>query len=156
MDITLTKLPNGVLAPATPDDAELLKKIKAGQGVRVQLTQIRNYPFHKKWFALANYAFEMWSELGPPIMHKGERVKPNFERFRKDLVIMAGYYDVVFNIKNELRMEAKSISFGKMKQDEFDKLYSATIDAILTKILSGTGLTEEKLRHYVDNVMAFD
>lgn len=156
MEIILTKMANGMLAPATEEEAEKLKKVKAGRGVRVQLTQIRNYEFHKRWFALATYAFQMWSDIKGPMEHKGQQIQPNFDRFRKDLVILAGYYDTVFNVRGELRLEAKSISFGNMGQDEFEKLYSATINAVLGKILSGSGLTEEKLRNYVDQVMSFD
>lgn len=48
MDIVLTKLANGMLAPATEADAEQLKKVKQGAGVRVQLTRIRNYEYHKR------------------------------------------------------------------------------------------------------------
>lgn len=156
MDIVLTKLPNGTLAPATEEDAEKLKKVKAGRGVTVKLTQIRNYEFHKKWFALAKFAFDMWVDTVGPQECRGQQVQPNFQRFRKDLTILAGYYDVVFNVRSEMRLEAKSISFGSMTQDEFEGLFSATIQAILTRVLANSGLTEEKLRHYVDNVMAFD
>lgn len=156
MEIILTKMANGMLAPATEEDAEKLKKVKAGRGVRVQLTQIRNYEFHKRWFALVTYAFEMWSDIKGPMEHKGQQIQPNFNRFRKDLTILAGYYETVFNVRGELRLEAKSISFGSMEQDEFERLYSATINAVLSKILTGSGLTEEKLRNYVDQVMSFD
>lgn len=156
MDIVLTKLANGMLAPATEADAEQLKKVKQGAGVRVQLTRIRNYEYHKRWFALVQYAFEMWSDIKGPMEYKGQQIQPNFDRFRKDLVILAGYYDTVFNVRGELRLEAKSISFGSMGQDEFERLYSATINAVLTKILTGSGLSEEKLRNYVDQVMSFD
>lgn len=156
MEIVLTKLANGTLAPASEADAELLKKVKRGAGVRVQLTQMRNYRFRRKWFALVGYAFEMWSDISGPIEYRGQQVQPNFDRFRKDLTILAGYHNVVFNVRGEFRLEAKSISFGQMTEEEFEKLYSATIQAILTKILSGSGLSEEKLRNYVDQVMSFD
>lgn len=156
MDIVLTKLPNGTLAPASDSDAEQLKKVKTGAGVRVQLTRMRNYEFHKRWFALANYAFEMWSDIKGPMEYRGQQIQPNFNRFRKDLTILAGYYETVFNVRGEMRLEAKSLSFGSMGQDEFERLYSATIQAVLSKILTGCGLSEEKLRNYVDQVMSFD
>ena len=155
MEIILVKLSGGVLAPANDAEAEKLKKIKSGAGVRVQLTQMRNYEHHKKWFALAGYAFEMWSDLHDPVIHKGQQIKPNFDRFRKDLTILSGYYDTTYNVRGELRLEAKSISFGSMPQDEFERLYSATIDAILTKILHGA-ISEEQLNNYVNQVMSFD
>lgn len=156
MEIILTKLPNGMLAPATEADADLLKKVKAGAGVRVELKRIRNYQFHKRWFALVSYAFDMWSEITGPVEYRGEVIQPNMDRFRKDLTILAGYYDRVFNVRGEMRLEARSISFANMSQEDFERLYSATIDAVLGKVLTGTRLTEEQLRNYVDQVMSFD
>lgn len=155
MEIILTKLANGALVPANEAEAEKIRKIKTGAGVRVTLTQMRNYDHHKKWFALAQYAFDVWADLQGPVEHKGQQIHPNFDRFRKDLIILAGYYTVVFNVRGEMRLEAKSISFGSMSQDEFDSLYSATIQAILTKILHGR-IDEEQLNNYVNNVMSFD
>ena len=35
------------------------------------------------------------------------------------------------NIKDEIIIEAESISFASMKQDDFNNLYSATLDAIV-------------------------
>ena len=156
MEIVVVKMPNGVLAPATDEDVEKIRKIKAGAGVRLTATKIRNYEHHKKYFALVSYAFEIWSELHGDVVYKGERIAPNFDRFRKDLTIMTGHYERTFNVRGEMRLDARSISFANMAQDEFEKLYSKTIDVILSKILAGHGLTEEKLRNYVDNVMSFD
>lgn len=156
VEMILTKAANGTLMPTGPGEAEELAKIKVGAAVRCSLVRMRNPIFHRKWFALAGYAYEMWRDTMPTVKHKGEAVQPNFERFRKDLTILAGFYDTVFNVHGELRLEAQSISFSNMDGEVFEKLYSATINAILQKILTRQGLTEEKLRNYVDQVMSFD
>ena len=52
-------------------------------------------------------------------------------------------------------MEAKSLSFGSMSDDEFQRCYSALIDVILHKVLSGTKLTEADLRAHADRVLQF-
>lgn len=54
-----------------------------------------------------------------------------------------------------MRLEAKSISFANMSEEEFEALYSETINVILAKILGGTRMTEEQLRNHVDNVLAY-
>lgn len=154
-ELICIRQPGGALVPATDEDAEALRKIKAGAAVRVEVKQIRNYKFLQKWFTLAKYAFDLWVERVPPKEYKGQPVKPNFDRFRKDLIILAGHYDATFNAKGEIRLEAKSISFASMGEDDFEKLYSDTIDVILQKILAGTRLTEEQLRNHVDNVLAY-
>lgn len=154
-ELVMIRQPGGALVPATDEDAEALRKIKAGAAVRVDVRQIRNYKFLQKWFTLAKYAFDLWVERVPPKEYKGQPVKPSFDRFRKDLIILAGHYDATFNAKGEIRLEAKSISFASMGEDEFEKLYSDTIDVVLQKILAGTKLTEEQLRNHVEAVLAY-
>ena len=154
-ELVMIRQPGGALVPATDEDAEALRKIKAGAAVRVDVKQIRNYKFLQKWFTLAKYAFDLWVERVPPKEYKGQPVKPSFDRFRKDLVILAGHYDATFNARGEIRLEAKSISFANMAEDEFEKLYSDTIDVVLQKILTGTKLTEDQLRNHVEAVLAY-
>ena len=156
MEVILHKLPSGALAPTSEEEAEKLKKLRVGTGIRCDVKQMRNYKFHKKWFVLATLAYDIWKEAAPMVEYRGQRVQPNFERFRRDLVVSAGYFDVEFNIKGELRLAAKSISFANMEQDEFEALFSATIDAILQKVLDRPDLTPEKMRAWVDEVMRFD
>lgn len=154
-DVVMIRQPGGTLAPATDEDAEALRKIKPGAAVRVEVKQIRNYKFLQKWFTLAKYAFDIWQETVPPQEYRGVEVRPNFDRFRKDLIIMSGHYDPVFNARGELRLEAKSIGFANMSENQFEVLYSATIDVILRKILDGHGMTEDELRDHVEAVIRY-
>ena len=61
-EINLWKTPAGVLAPCAEEDQEKLKRFKTGVMVRAEVKQFRNYQFHKKWFALAKFAFDQWSD----------------------------------------------------------------------------------------------
>ena len=128
MDIYLIKASNA-LFPASDNDRDHLSKIKAGQPVRVTLRRVRNYRFHQKWFALLNFAYDYWE---PPENHVAEK---NFDRFRKDITILAGFYERYVRIDGTTRVEAKSVSFASMTQDEFENLYQATIDALLKYVL---------------------
>ena len=154
-DLTCIKLPNGSFAPADEASREEAAKFKVGSPVRFKATRQRNYQFHKKWFALVGFAYDHWepATLQDP---KFEGVKPekNFDRFRKDLIILAGFYDATFRIDGSTRIEAKSISFASMSQDDFDRLYSATIDAVLKHIL--THYEREELEEVVLQLLAFD
>lgn len=156
MEVLLKRMPGGILIPADEESAEELIKVKVGRILRAKVTQMRNYEFHKKWFALMLFAYDVWVETVPRLQYKGQDVLPNKERFRHDLIILAGYYDPVFNVRGELRLEAKSISFGSMAQDEFEKLYSATIDAVLANILASSRITREDVERHVATVMQFD
>lgn len=155
MEVLLTKGPGGALVPLDNDEAAKLQRLKAGGVVRADISQMRNGAFFRKWWVLAKYAFDLWSETVEPIEYKGQPVLPEFQRFRKDLTILAGYYTPVFSARGDLRLEAKSIAWANMPEDEFERLYSATIDVILRKILSGSSMTEKKLRAHVDNVLRF-
>lgn len=152
----MTKGPRGALLPADDEQAELLSKIPAGSLVRVTVARPRNAAFLRKYFALLKYAFDMWSDLQPPREHRGQPVVTSFERFRDEVTILAGHYETVWNIQGEMRLQAKSVSFAKMSEEDFEKFYSHVIDVLLQKVLSATQLTPQKLRAYVDQVMAFD
>lgn len=154
-EIICIRQPGGALIPATDEDADALRKIKAGDAVRVDVKRIRNYRFHKKFFALVKYAFDIWSETVPAQEYKGQPVKPDFDRFRRDLIILTGRFDAVYSARGEVRVEAKSIAFANMSEDEFEQLYSDTIDVILNKILAGGRMTEDQLRAHVDNVLRY-
>lgn len=154
-ELVLMKTPGGMLAPCTEESIEIIGKWKLGQGVKVKASKARNLHFFRKWWLLAHFAFDIWADTMPTIEHKGERVMPDFERFRKDLTILSGFYHPVFNARGEVRLEAESLSFSSMTEERFDALYSATINAILAKILPKAGYTEESLRSTVDRLMEF-
>lgn len=80
---------------------------------------------------------------------------PDFDRFRKDVTILAGHFVPVWNVRNELRLEADSIAFGNMDEETFEQLFSKTIDVILTKILPNSGYDEQSLRALADEVVRF-
>lgn len=156
MEVFCTKGPAGQLLPMDDEQAEKVVRLKSGEVLRVDIAQMRNGRFFRKWWLLAKYAFDLWSETMPQMEYRGQQVQPNFERFRKDLTIMAGHYHPVFNARGEMRVEADSLQWSKMNEETFEKLYSSTINAILQKVLNSANLTERQLREHVDRVMQFD
>lgn len=155
-EVIMIKTPAGGLVPANDDEAEKLRRLKAGSTVKVKLSEMRNGKFFRKWWLLAKFAFEIWSETAPRATYKGEPVAHSFDRFRRDLIIMTGRHRCVFNALGEMRLEADSISWAKMDEETFERLYSETINTILGKILNGQDIDEASLRSQVDYVMSFD
>ena len=154
MEANFTKLANGSLVPASEADAELLTKIKIGAIVKLKLTRMRNYKFHRKYFALVSLAFDYWNPTELPDPRWPDIIpEKNMDRFRKDLIIRAGYYDATYRLNGDIRIEAKSIAFANMTEDEFEKLFSATIDVVLKEVC--TQYTDEMLRGVVDQTLAF-
>lgn len=150
-EIVVTKTTGGALAPADQQAADFIAKLKLGEVVKVKATRMRNPGHHRKYFALLNLAFDAWEPVGKE--YKGEQVQKNFEQFRNDVTVLAGYYETAITLKGEVRLSAKSISFGNMGQDEFEKLYSATVDVILERIL--TKYTRADLDQVIERLMSF-
>lgn len=122
-----------VFTPATPADEDKISSIKSGQFIEADIKQKRNLKFHRKFFAMLNIGFEAFE---PDIKaYQGLVAVKNFERFRKDVIIMAGFYDATYDIQGNLKLEAHSISFSKMGEDEFNKVYNACCNVLLMKVL---------------------
>lgn len=119
MKITLIKQLDNSFKIAYNSDYETAKKIKVGKEYEFEFKQPRNAKFHRKLFALLN------------LVYQNQEHYNNIEHLRKDLIISAGFYDVRHNLHGQEVIEAKSINFASMKQDEFNELYSRIIDEIV-------------------------
>lgn len=155
-EVMMIKSPRGGLVPFSDDDAEALKKIGSGAPVRCDIKQVRNPLFHKKFFSLVKFLFDIWSESVPQKTYRGEEVTTSLNRFRKDLTILAGHYTPHYNILGEVRLEADSISFANMSQESFEALYSSVIDVALSKVINRPDLNQERVRHLVEQIMQYD
>lgn len=133
----LTRTPSGALAPADAETAAFVGALKVGQGLRADVVRVRSVPFHRKAFALFNYAFDLWD--APAAEFKGEPIAKCFDRFRKDITILAGYYETSVRLNGEIRIEAKSLAFDKMEADEFAECYKAILGVIWDKVLRAKG-----------------
>ena len=151
MNIYLVKYNNG-LFPADDNSKSAINKMKSGQLVRAKVTKPRNYAFHRKYFALLSIAFDNWD---PPETSSpwGVPVK-NFDRFRRDVAILAGYYETYVRIDGSVRVEPRSISFAKMSAEEFEDLYSKTID-VLIKHVYGSAMKPDRINKIVEEYLSF-
>lgn len=154
-DLMVTKTPNGSLIPFSDEDAEKIRRFKVGKLIRMTAQEMRNGAYFRKWWALAKTAYDLWADTVPPQQYKGVDVLPDFDRFRRDLIILAGFYRATFNARGEVRLEAESLKWSQMTEERFDQLYSKTIDVILASILPNRGLTEDSLREWGERVMEF-
>lgn len=146
------------LVPACEEASQWLSKKKLGATILVEPREMRNGAFFKKWWALVKLGYDHWSEFAVTIEYRGKPVLPNFERFRKDVTILAGFYHAVVNLKGEVRIEADSLKWASMSEETFTKLYDATIQVFLTRIFNGKVCphwNEEQLRRIADEVVRF-
>ena len=133
MKVDMIKQAGGILVPASDYDAESLLKLKTGEQYQLELKQVRNVKFHRKCFAFFNFCFHHWKSDREFVSEKEQ-----FDVFRSNLTVLAGFYVELYNIKGELRIEAKSLSFASMSQDEFEEVYGALINAALRNIFMTT------------------
>ena len=119
MEIWLTKQMNNSLKVSYGSDYDKLKKLKQGEEYKATIVMPRNAKFLRKFFALVNMVFE------------NQEIYTSIDHLRKDLTIEAGFYDEYVSFDGEVKREAKSISFAKMKENDFDKLYNKFLDTIV-------------------------
>lgn len=130
----LRKMPGGLWWADDEESVNALRKIPAGKIIRVEWHHPRNYTEHKRFFAMLKVGFDAWEPNGDD-EYKGVPVQKNFDRFRKDVMIAAGFWEPVINIKGETRAEPTSISFSNMSEEEFGKVYNAVANVLLKRIL---------------------
>ena len=119
MILYITKQLNNTLIAVDATDYEKIKKIKVGSIYQCEVKQPRNLGFHRKFFALINMVYE------------NQEMYNNIDHLRKELIIEAGYYNERITLQGEVLKEARSISFAKMKQDDFNELYDRVVDVIV-------------------------
>ena len=124
MKSRLVKQHNNSYLPEMDDDYDKMKRIKVGQTVCFDWSVPRNPLFHRKYMALLNIVCQNMSE------EKAERYGTT-EKLRKDIMYRTGRYDIEERFDGVLNWNAHSISFGSMKEEEFEKLYNEAFDIIL-------------------------
>jgi len=156
-DIQLIKMPGGLLRGANEPDAEVINAIKNGKRVRAKYAQPSNSLFHRKLFALLNFAFDYWQ---PDIeIHDKLGIVPekNFDRFRADVLILSGFRKLVVNVKGEVRYEAESISFANMDDTRFHEVYKAVFGTCWRLVLKNVqGMTEQVAHNTINTLLSFD
>lgn len=123
--------------------------------LRIEMVIPRNAKFHRKYFALLNVGFDAWEPPRQRKTYKGIPVQKNFEQFREDITIAAGFYERTFDLKGRMKLKAKSIAFAKMDDAEFEKVYSAVADVLLEQVLT-TYAGRDELDEIVEKVMRFN
>lgn len=154
MKLYLRKIQGGLI-PDDEETAEAIKKIKIGDVVHGEFTKPANYKFFKKMHALVRLTFDRFTEnLDLGMEYRGMKVEPSYEMFREQMTILAGFYTAHYDINGSVKVSAQSWAFGKMSEEEREKMYSALINVALRKFFAAD-LTEKQLREIVDQIMGF-
>lgn len=118
----------GNLPPETPvwvpdEPNKWWRSIKLYVSIIWCFTAMRNGGLHRKWFALLKFGFEHWDA---PLVINGQEVEKNKDTFREWVTVRCGYYTMNATPDGKMRVEAKSIAWDKMGDEEFTELYENT------------------------------
>jgi LPS O-antigen subunit length determinant protein (WzzB/FepE family) len=124
------------LVPADNETNEYCKKLSLTDVLLGAFSKPRNYKYHRKYFSLLNTAFDIWdAPLETELHGQLVEVEKDFDEFREDIIILAGFYRIVAKPNGEVTYRAKSIKFSSMTEDKFQRLFSNTINAIIKHII---------------------
>lgn len=133
MKILVLKKPGAVLVAASDLETEKLNKFKTEGLYEIEIKRSRNPKFHRKVFAFFNFCFEHW---------RGSREflsqTEQFDVFRKNLTVTAGFYNEFFLINGNMIIEPMSLSYSNMSQEKFEECYSALINAAMKHVFHTT------------------
>lgn len=128
--------------------------LDAGEIYLVEFVIPRNGKFHRKFFALLDIGYDCWEPCRVRKNYKGRAVEKCRDQFREEITILAGYYEQTFNLKGEMKLRAKSISFAKMDDVEFERLYQSVVTVLLREVCHNYKNRAE-LDSVVDQVLRF-
>ncbi len=74
---------------------------EAGEMFDLETVFPRNPKFHRKMFALLSVGFDSWEPDRKRFNYNGRPIEKNFERFREQVLILAGHYDQVFSLRDD-------------------------------------------------------
>lgn len=135
MKIGMIKQPGGTMVPATDIDSEKLTSFKTGEFYEIDIKLTRNPAFHRKVMAFFGFCFDHWSGS---LSYRYCSETEQFDRFRKDLTILAGFYVQSVRLDGSIRVEAESLAFSSMTEERFRECYTALIQTAMQRIFKGS------------------
>lgn len=155
MRCVFAKGKGNVLIPADPAAEEFISSLKLGNGASLEAKKARNVKFHRKFFSLMQLAFDIWEPNGEKVW-KGIPIRKDFERFREDILILSGHYDVSYGLTGDAKLTAKSISFANCDEHEFERVYQGVLDVVWEKILREANFrSKAEVENVVNQLMGY-
>ncbi len=127
----MVKTAGGNLWPVDDMDAEKLTKFKTGETYEIDIKLTRNPAFLRKVMVFFHFCFDHWD--GSKVYEFCSEPE-QFDMFRKDLTILAGFYYQAERLDGTLRTVALSLAFANMTEEKFQECYVALTRAALKHI----------------------
>ena len=132
------------LIPSDEYSLEIVQKFKKDAPKLITVKGKRNLEFHQKYFVMLQVIYEIQNHFD------------NFEAMRYWITMKAGYYDTIMAPNGNLIYQPKSVSFAKMDEIEFQKVYDGVIQvALVHKDICGGITKEDLLKEAESKIMQF-
>jgi len=143
------------LVPDPQYQEEYERRFKKGEYYNMSAKHERGSRFHRKFFALMNLGYNNWNP-GNAFFSKtlGVPITKSFDAFRKDIIIAAGYHTATYGLDGSIKLVAHSISFNRMDQAEFEKLYNACVQVLIDFVFAH-GTDPEEVDKMVEEIARF-
>jgi len=141
--IFLEKVPLAAI-PTDNDSKRIFDGFQIGQKFEVIPWKERNYRFHQKIFSLLNL-----------VVSNNENWKSAYFLL-KLIQIDIGNVEVGVDLNGEVKQFPKSISFKKMSEPAFSKLFSQTVDHMLAHLdILVPGMRQDVFNAYVQRILDY-
>ena len=135
MKVHVKRLAGDKLVEVFPSESQL-SNLKFDSVYIADVKLERNYQFLKKFFALVK------------VGHNNTKLNMPLEAYRGYVTMKAGYAEIYKTPKGTMVLP-KSISFGKMPEEEFAELYSRVLDVIIEDIGADKEVIEKQLLTFI-------
>ena len=112
---------SGDFRPADEATRDRMNRLRKGQYYSFQYKRIRNYQFHKKYFAMLKLAFDNQEEFSSE------------EWLRRYTMLGIGRVETVITRDGKTVYMPESISFDKMDENEFEEVYQKTLSFLMER-----------------------
>ena len=129
MKLRVVNTPTGFV-PETDEDAEVKRKLKRGATYEVNIKQVRNPMFNRKFHAMIRVGWEYLTE------QQQEGFKHNIDYFRYHLEIESGFCDMVYDcVAQKVTYIPKSTAFDAMDEQTFERVYNGVRDLLIRRFV---------------------
>lgn len=163
-EIEVVKTSTGKLRGYTQDDQKRYEKMRAfidelepGEFFGMKYWQEPDPILHRKLMALFRLGFEHWEPARgrKRLTYKGHAIEKNFDRFRKDILIQAGYFEASYDAKGRVHLEPLSLAYGRMTDEKKREVLEAVTRVLLERVLNDTYTYDELQRVLVEEIQRF-
>ena len=114
----------GGLQPVYEDGEKVIRSLKLGEIISVDVVRPRNGAFHDKFFAMLN------------LIYRNQETYKSMDVLLSVCKLRTGHYDVV-ETKTEQYKIPKSISFASMDDAEFAAFYDRVCKWVINEVVPG-------------------